>query len=268
MHIFIAVLLLIFCLVLFLVKPGKRRTESLETKYFAHRGLHDDTVPENSMEAFRRAKNRGYGVELDVQLTKDQKLVVFHDNDLERMCGVKKKVDDLTYEELLQYPLKGGGDRIPLLEDVLGLLEDVPVILEVKTQRGEKDLRACPAVCEAIDRYKGKIYVESFSPFVIRWFKNNRPDIIRGQLSMDFIKNRTISIIGAIAMKNLLVNCLSGPDFIAYRNKDKSLGFWLVKTFFNPLIVLWTVTSPEEFHSLPKDVHGVIFEKFTIPADK
>lgn len=264
----VLVILILFCLLLFLVKPGERRIESFETEYFAHRGYHDSCVPENSKEAFKAAKDHGYGVELDVQLTKDNRLVVFHDADLERMCGVKKKIGDLTYEELSLYKFKDSNETIPLFEEVLALLEDRPVICEIKTHKGVMDCSACQPVCDAIQNYKGKVYVESFSPFVIRWFKKNRPDIIRGQLSMDFIKNREgLTFVEAIMMKNLLIHCLSRPDFIAYSHRDQSAGFWLAKTFFNPLCVAWTVRSKEEVEASKANYQAVIFEKIHLITD-
>ncbi len=85
------VILLLAGLILFLVAPGKRRdTGKFERKAFAHRGLHDNPggIPENSLAAFRRARAHGYGVELDVQLSKDGQVVVFHDDTLDRVCGV------------------------------------------------------------------------------------------------------------------------------------------------------------------------------------
>ena len=248
----------------FLVKPGERRIESFDIRTFAHRGYHDENAPENSLTAFENAKRLGHGVELDVQLTLDEHLVVFHDQDLERMCGVSRNIGDLTYEELLEYKLKGSNEKIPLFEDVLAILEDRPIICEIKTQKGVTDVRACKPVCEAIDLYKGPVYVESFSPFVVQWFRLNRPDIIRGQLSMDFMKNRTISPVNAFVMKNLLIHCFSRPDFIAYRQGDNSVGLKLIKKLFNPLYVIWTVQSEEEYELITNDVHGVIFENIAL----
>ena len=117
--IIIGCMLLIFAGYLFLIKPDTKRKEwakPYEEKGVAHRGLFDKSlgIPENSLAAFQRAVEKNYGVELDVQLTKDNRLVVFHDEDLFRMCGVKKKVRDCTWEELCQYTLQGTEEKIPL----------------------------------------------------------------------------------------------------------------------------------------------------------
>ena len=90
-----------------MIDPGKKRKHPvLNVKYYAHRGFHgEEGIPENSMAAFKKAKGSGYGIELDVQLTKDGVMVVHHDYDLKRTCGVNKKITDLTYRELCRYRL-------------------------------------------------------------------------------------------------------------------------------------------------------------------
>ena len=92
-----------------MICPGRKREHPiLKVKHFAHRGFHGEAgIPENSMAAFRRARELGYGIELDVQLTKDDVLVVHHDYDLKRTCGTGKYIRDLTYEQLCRYRLMG-----------------------------------------------------------------------------------------------------------------------------------------------------------------
>ena len=122
-----------------LLAPGtatKRQRAPFYGANFAHRGLHsrDKSVPENSLEAFRLAAEAGYGVELDVQLSKDGQVVVFHDNDLERVCGVEDRVDEWTYEELQTLRLVGTEQRIPLLSEVLQVIRGRgPLIVELKS---------------------------------------------------------------------------------------------------------------------------------------
>ena len=103
---------------------------------FAHRGLHseDQSVPENSLEAFERAAAAGYGMELDVQLSRDGQVVVFHDDTLDRACGVAARVDELDYDELSKLSLFGTQARIPLFSEVLALIRGrTPLIVELKT---------------------------------------------------------------------------------------------------------------------------------------
>ena len=122
------ILLWILVLIIVYIKmidPGKKRKHPvLNVKYYAHRGLHgEEGIPENSMAAFRKAVDAGYGIELDVQVTKDKIPVVFHDFTLQRVCGQEGKVCDYTYEELQKFHLCRSVETIPLFEDVLKLVD-------------------------------------------------------------------------------------------------------------------------------------------------
>lgn len=254
--------LILFGSFMVLIKPNRKRGIRLPTEMFAHRGLHGAGVPENSLLAFLLAKERGYGIELDVQLTRDKKVVVFHDPDLLRMCGVDKRVDELTYAELKQYCLGSSHEYIPLLSEVLELLVDVPVICELKPHAGNNNTEICEYVCQEIADYAGELWIESFSPFIVRWFKLNRPDIIRGQLSMDFIRQREgLNLLEAFLMKHLLVNFIGRPDFIGYRAEHSSFGFTLCRRLFQPICLAWTVTEPELKEKMRNRFHGFIFEE-------
>ena len=106
-------------------------------KYFAHRGLHDNAsdAPENSMAAFRKAVDAGYGIELDVQLTADLVPVIFHDPDLKRVCGVNRQVRDCTFAQLQEYTLFGSSERIPALEDFIRMVDGrAPLIVAYKSE--------------------------------------------------------------------------------------------------------------------------------------
>mgnify|MGYP000875205489 CR=1 FL=1 len=253
----------------FLIKPNSRRVDRPSAQLYAHRGLHGPGVPENSMAAFRRAKERGLGVELDVQMTKDGQLVVFHDATLDRMCGANGKISDLTYDELMRYRLAGSDERIPLLAEVLDLLGGVPVICEIKPYNGNSSPALCERVCSKITEYPGEVWIESFSPLIVRWFKENRPDIIRGQLSMDFIARREgLRFHEAFLMKHLLINVLGRPDFIAYCHTDQSWGFSLCRRLFRPLCLAWTVTDPAHFEVLSGRFDGFICEAKSLDAEE
>lgn len=113
--------------------------EKLAGVRFAHRGLHDPNqgIPENSMAAFRRAVEHGFGAELDVHLMADGNLAVVHDSSLKRVCGADVFIEDLTAEDLKDYPLMGTAERIPLFRDVLALFEGkTPLVIELKVERG------------------------------------------------------------------------------------------------------------------------------------
>ena len=116
---------------------------------YAHRGLHDNAekVPENSLIAFRKAVEGGFGIELDVQMSRDGVPVVFHDFTLKRMCGVEGRVCDYSYDELRRFSLIGSGERIPKFAEVLKLVNGrAPLIVELKTERTDM------SVCRAVER--------------------------------------------------------------------------------------------------------------------
>lgn len=105
----------------------------LKKPYIAHRGVHDENIPENSLIAFQKAVDLGYNIELDVHIIKDNNIVVFHDDNLERMTGINRNLKDCTYEELQSYSLKNTNQKIPLLSDVLKLVNGkVALIVELK----------------------------------------------------------------------------------------------------------------------------------------
>ena len=122
----------------FLIFPGKASPEAkapFAGRAFAHRGLYepDQSVPENSLRAFRRAVEAGYGAELDVQMTKDGQVVVFHDDDLKRGCGVDGRICDMTLAELEELRLFGSEERIPLFSEVLEIFGGKqPLIIKLK----------------------------------------------------------------------------------------------------------------------------------------
>ncbi|MBR5139795.1 MAG: glycerophosphodiester phosphodiesterase, partial [Clostridia bacterium] len=129
---------------------------------YAHRGLHKDGVAENSMTAFRLAVEGGFAIELDIRLSKDERLVVFHDATLDRVTGVSGKVSDYTYDELAKMKLLGTEDSIPLFSDVLSLVDGrVPLLVELKEEAGS--LLVTERALELLESYKGEFIIESFN---------------------------------------------------------------------------------------------------------
>lgn len=269
---FSIILIILLAAYLFLIAPriiGRPDTTPLLDRHYAHRGLHDNETdaPENSMPAFQAAVDAGYGIELDVQLTRDRIPVVFHDETLERVCGVEGNVRDYTFEELQAFTLCKSAERIPLFSDVLSLVDGkVPLIVEIKIHE------SAPVVCAAADallrEYKGVYCIESFHPFAVRWYKKNRPDVVRGQLSSNFNKPGKREPFVQTLVHYLLTNALCRPDFIAYDHRHKyNLSRLLCKALLRPLNVAWTIRSQEELDMSARDFDLFIFEGFIPKAD-
>lgn len=264
----LAVLLFLTAAYLFLIAPNvlhrKARCPELLAWYYAHRGLHDPQTPENSLAAFRLAVEAGYGIELDVHLTKDQKLVVHHDNSIKRMCGVNKRISDTTLEELRRYSLGDTAEVIPTLDETLELVNgSVPLILELKSDR-RGDTTLARLLRARLQAYKGVYCVESFDPLVVRWFKKHAPQVVRGQLAWNKrdSKGKYKSVERFVA-GHLLLNFLSRPDFVAYGYKtDGCFSFRVMRNLFRPLLVAWTVRSQEDLERLQTRYDLQIFEAF------
>lgn len=246
---------------LFLLAPGtssRRQREPFMGTNVAHRGLHsrDKSVPENSLEAFRLAAEAGYGIELDVQFSKDKQVVVFHDDTLDRVCGVHARVDELTYDELKELRLCGSDQTIPLFTEVLGVIRGrSPIICELKNGRNNREL--CEKTYEIISGYRGDICVESFNPMIVAWFRFHAKDLLRGQLAQPtrFYDAETMSAPLAYTLGHTLFNCLARPQFIAYR-----IGFRPLSVRMSELLGAMRVgwTSHEPRNEAGRDT--VIFE--------
>lgn len=270
-----AFLIFMICISLFFtwaVHPASdsktRMKPFLQTK-FAHRGLWDMTqgIPENSMPAFKSAVENGYAIEFDVHLTADDKLVVFHDSSLMRMCKVQGKIEEMTWEELSRLTLADTQHRIPLFSEVLEEVNGkVPLLIELKLP--STDTRMCSFVYEQLKEYKGKYLIESFNPFALCWFKKNAPEILRGQLASKDSQSESIPYILRLVSASLLVNLLSRPNFIAYNIQTKfGFGFKINRNVYRVPIFAWTVRSREEYTKVLPEYDGVIFERF-IPGSK
>ncbi|MBE5949837.1 MAG: glycerophosphodiester phosphodiesterase [Lachnospiraceae bacterium] len=267
MIILVAVLISITGLYLLCLRPNTGRREAMKVfgdKYIAHRGLYDNVqLPENSLPAFLAAAECGYGIELDVRLTKDEKVVVFHDATLLRMCGVARKVSECTYEELRSYALAGSNERILLFGEVLKAVDGkVPLIVEIKAS--EKYKRTAEKVAEVFCGYSGMYCIESFNPLVVRWFRKKRPEVLRGQLSTNYFKDKMGKTpIDRFVMTNLLINFLSRPDFIAYNHEHaEQFSFRLCKRLYNGVCAAWTVRSEAELESAREEFEMIIFDGF------
>ena len=237
--ILLAVFLVLICLGLFyaeyifLIAPGtkskdkKQKMKKLLQYHYAHRGLHNlgNLIPENSMKAFILAKETGYDIKLDLNLTKDGNVVVFHDGDLVRACGIDFKIEELTWDELSEYKIFETGEKIPLFSDVLKEIKgEIPLLVELKNSKRYKEL--CDKSSKLLDAYKGDYCIESFNPQIVYWFKKNRPDVVRGQLSSS-VKGlgEENSIIVRFLLSSLFFNFLSRPDFVAYFYKEARSNF-------------------------------------------
>lgn len=267
--IILGVLAFLLVLYLFAVCPRRQRKSSryFATYNYAHRGLHDATLPENSTGAFEAACRAGYGIELDVRLSKDGVAMVFHDDTLTRMCGIDRRVDEFTAEELTKISLAGSRYTIPTFAEVLSLVRGrVPLLVEIK---GLADAaRVCEVAAPLLDEYRGPYCIESFSPFAVRWYCRHRPLVVRGQLTEHYFANRGKKKTAAMWMMQLLLtNFLTKPDFIAYNLRDrKYLPFRIATRLYRARSFAYTVKSVRDEEKCCGYFDALIFEGYTPPV--
>lgn len=264
----IAVLIVLAGLVAayFALTAGKRPSSDekwITSWQYAHRGLHDQECPENSIAAFREAVACGYGIELDVRLTKDGKVVVFHDADLRRLTGADGTVENSTFAELQKLRLSGTDEQIPLFADVLAVVDGrVPILVEIKAQ-GVHSADIDSKTMQLLRSYQGKYALQSFSPFSVRWFKKRAPWDPRGQLSSTFRPwEKGVPKLIQFCARHLLLNFLGRPNFISYcRDGLRAPVVQRLRRHGLPVIA-WTVRSASEAAQALALCDTIIFEGF------
>ncbi len=267
----LGVLILFFDIFLFLIAPGrrhKREMKKYEGRKFAHRGLHNEKAPENSLAAFREAVENGYAIELDVRLTKDGELVVFHDDTLTRVTGIDKRVDELTLAELSELSLLGTDERIPTFSQVLTLVGGrVPLLVEIKEDIFK--YAVTEATVKALREYSGEFIVESFNPLALSRFRRLYPEVPLGLLSFAYTKKPEYKKMMYRLVELFTLNFLSRPDFIAYDHNDyKNPPFKMLKALFRPSLFCWTTRTPEEEAlAVEHGFRGIIFENYNSPQN-
>lgn len=218
-----------------------------------HRGKHGKGVKENSMDAFRGAIEDNLGVELDVRITKDNKVVVSHDSNLKRVFGKDIIIEDSNYEDIKEC--------VPLFSDVLNLIDDkIGVMVEVKSSKVGK---LEEEVYRILKNYKGRYVIVSFNPFSLRYFRKKDSSIIRGQLSCSY-KDSKYNKLMKISLRNMWFNVFSKPHFISYGidgysykllNKYKQKGCFIIG---------WTYNNDINKKELKKIFDNMIIEDLSI----
>lgn len=247
-------------LAVFLVRPGRidpNKEARFRGRCYAHRGLHDPdgSCPENSLAAFEAAAAAGYGIELDLQLSADGQVVVFHDRTLDRMTGTSGRVEEYTAQQLRSMHLMGTHEGIPLFQEVLAQLDGrVPLILELKS--GTQNRQLCEKTRELLREYSGDCCIESFDPRILRWFKENAPHILRGQLAdCSGSKGRMLTFFSS----RMLANWMGRPQFIAWPCGKKNCMLRLCEAF-GPMKICWNVSDLQTAQLAQQEYDAVVFE--------
>lgn len=236
----------------------KDKYRDLLHRPFAHRGIHNE-YPENSMPSFQRAIDLNLAIELDIHLTKDDKLVVFHDDNLRRMTGVNEYIKFLTYDQIKEYKLNNTEYIIPLLSDVLNLVNGkTPILIEIKTNNNMKKL--VPKLKEVLEDYRGSVFIQSFNPFALRRCYKAMPNILRGQLSSFFVRDH-LKFYKKIPIKKLFFKNFSHIDFVSYNLEN------LPNKYVNKMdipVLAWTVKTKEDYVKAKQNSNNIIVDNIEV----
>lgn len=238
----------------------------LVNKYIAHRGLHNEEYPENSMGAFANAIENDYAIELDVHKIEDNTIVVFHDETLKRLTGQDGYINQIkTIKDLKNYKLLGTNYSIPTFKEVLDFVDGrVPILIEIKDERTTSYSPTNPLTVEVynlLKNYKGDVAIQSFNPYILQWFKINAPEVVRGQLASYFTKQSGLKFFTRVALKHMWLNKkISEPNFIAYNYKNLPNRF--VKKYKRLPLLAWAVPSQQEYMKVAPHCDNIIFENF------
>jgi glycerophosphoryl diester phosphodiesterase len=239
----------------------KANNHSLFTRPIAHRGLHDEKICENSLSSFKKAVERGYNIELDARMSKDQCIIVHHDDNLKRMTGVDIDIDIINSDELKKYPMINSQEIIPTLKEVLDLVEGkVTILIELKI-KNEFNPEFPEAVLKVLDEYpyKDKIALQSFNPYAMKWLKQKSCPYLLGQLSSGNLEDQKLHI--KFLFKTLLVNRISKPDFIAY-DITHLPNFYVKRARHKGYKILsWTIDDKDKLKKALRYSDQIIFEK-------
>lgn len=263
--IFLYIAIALVAVFLFLIFPAVRRhpdRKILKGVKFAHRGLHSvyENTPENSIPAFKAAIEKGVGIETDIHITADGKVVVFHDDNLKRMCSLDGAPEDKTLEELKKLKLCNTEFTIPSFEEFLKLVDGkVPLLIELKTKSPKTCAPLCNAANELLKDYEGKYFIQSFYPPALLWYRKNKKEIMRGQLSSGYFKEKGIHMK---MLSCLLFNFLARPDFVSYEIKYEKHFCRRLCAFLGAYSFGWTFKSQEEIEENKKKFPTQIFENF------
>ena len=208
---------------------------------YAHRGLHSAGVPENSRAAAEGAMSRGMGIECDIQMSRDNVPLVFHDWELDRLTAERGKVAGRTAEELCRIALMETAQTIWPLRALLDLIAGrVPLLIEVKAQPHLSVAEPCIAIAEVLAGYDGLLAVMSFDLRVGEWFAKHAPDVVRGLVITDTLDHGYRS---AWRAPHALER--AAPDFLASDVRDIPNALTALWRESGRPLLTWTVRSPE-----------------------
>jgi len=247
-----------------------RVSPSFYKRPFAHRGLHDRANGriENSRKAVQAAIKHGYAIEIDLQLSKDDVVMVFHDYDLNRLCGRDGTVQQMTGAELNKIMLTDGDETIPTFREILDIVAgQVPLLIEFKDQDGKMGPNTGAIEATALndlDGYNGEYAIMSFNPYTPKWFADNAPEVLRGLVSYDYEHHEDAHIPAdhRRRMAELEFDADINLDFISYGSENLSDDAPQRFRASGRPVFCWTIKSAAQEVEALKYCDAVTFEQY------
>lgn len=240
----------------------------------AHRALHDISQgrPENSRAAVVAAIESGYGIEIDLQLTRDDQAVVFHDYQLDRLTGVAGRVRDRNMDQLAGIELRhGGGEAVPSFDAVLDLVRgQVPLLVELKDQDGAMGPGVGPLearVVEALSGYEGPVAVMSFNPHSVAEMARLAPGLPRGLVTGPFDCDKEWPVPPAVCdrLRGIPDFDRIGASFISHQHDDLDRDRVRELHSAGVPVLCWTIRSAEEETRARRLADNITFEGYSAP---
>jgi glycerophosphoryl diester phosphodiesterase len=259
-------LLIIFILILnhYVQFPHKEGKDLSWMKgYCAHRGLHNKEmgVEENSPTAFQLAIDAGLNIEMDIRITKDEQLIVFHDGDGRRMLSIDENIEHLTLEEIQSATIGNSTDRVLTLDEFLDMVSgNVGLIIEIKAT--SKNDRVCQLCAETLDGYSGNFSICSFRPEIVRWFAKNRKHFIRGQLIENILTDKRYSWTVRILQTFNGFAFFAKPNFLSVEYRHARFFTWI--RMFGGILSIWTIRDQKSMDKYRQKADAIIFENVKI----
>lgn len=235
---------------------------------FAHRALHGESMAENSLLAVRAAVDAGYGIEIDIQPSRDGVPMVFHDYDLKRLTGVTGPIAQRSAHELVEIALSGGGGTIPTLTEVLGAVAGrVPLLIEIKDQDGALGPEVGPlqqAVCAVLEGYQGDVALMSFNPHAVAACRDHAPHIPRGITTCPYPAEDWPTVPKAVREAQATIPDFDrvGACFISHQQDDLASPQVAALKSRGVPVFCWTIRSAQMEAEARKIADNITFEGY------
>ena len=236
----------------------------LTARPIAHRGYHDRKARriENTLPAAEAAIARNFAIECDLQLTADGRVVVFHDDTLDRLTEAEGPVGARTLADLRAVRLTDSDAGIPTLEELLDVVDGrVPLIIELKSQ-WTGDRRLEQAVAPILANYSGPAAVMSFDPMSMVAMRRLAPSLPRGMTADDFRHEGPLAWPARFALRHLLAAAIVWPHFVSFGIDDLPASAPLMLRHVGMPLICWTVRTPAQWQKARDYTDQITFEGF------